>query len=74
MLHPVQEAGSDPVVQGATFDNESGTVNVPARTTAVFWENDVPLPTDVLDPNAPTALELVEEPGQQMFWFLPLIK
>jgi len=54
-------------MQGTKFDNESDTVTVPARTTAVFVENDVPLPTDVLDPNAPTALELVEEPGLRIF-------
>ena len=34
MLHPVQAASADPVVQTATFD--AGTFTVPAMTTAVF--------------------------------------
>ncbi len=38
-LHPVQAAGSDPVVKGASFSAVSGTFTVPARTTAVFVEN-----------------------------------
>ncbi|GAB4574388.1 MAG: pullulanase-type alpha-1,6-glucosidase [Anaerolineae bacterium] len=36
VLHPVQAASVDPVVQGAAFDAASGTFSVPARTTAVF--------------------------------------
>ncbi|MCA9981409.1 MAG: DUF3372 domain-containing protein, partial [Anaerolineales bacterium] len=36
VLHPVQQASLDTVVQGATFDTASGTFDVPARTTAVF--------------------------------------
>ncbi|NJL93409.1 MAG: DUF3372 domain-containing protein [Anaerolineae bacterium] len=35
-LHPVQAAGADPVVQGASYDVASGTFEVPAFTTAVF--------------------------------------
>ncbi|MDE2160488.1 MAG: DUF3372 domain-containing protein, partial [Burkholderiales bacterium] len=38
MLHPVQAAGSDPVVKGASYVAASGTFNVPARTVAVFVE------------------------------------
>ncbi|MEO1289313.1 MAG: alpha-1,6-glucosidase domain-containing protein, partial [Chloroflexota bacterium] len=35
-LHPVQQNSFDSVVQGASFDAETGTLNVPAWTTAVF--------------------------------------
>jgi pullulanase len=35
-LHPAQRNASDAVVRTATFDQDSGTFNVPARTTAVF--------------------------------------
>ncbi|MBX7465290.1 pullulanase-type alpha-1,6-glucosidase [Streptomyces sp. MAG02] len=35
-LHPRQAAGSDPVVETATYDRGSGTFTVPARTVAVF--------------------------------------
>ncbi|WP_338316130.1 pullulanase-type alpha-1,6-glucosidase, partial [Streptomyces bohaiensis] len=35
-LHPVQAAGADPVVRGASFDAEAGTFAVPGRTVAVF--------------------------------------
>jgi pullulanase/glycogen debranching enzyme len=35
-LHPVQAAGSDPVVRQAAFDPATGTFSIPARTVAVF--------------------------------------
>ncbi|MEU6226795.1 pullulanase-type alpha-1,6-glucosidase [Streptomyces sp. NPDC047042] len=35
-LHPVLRAGADPVVKSATYERESGTFAVPARTVAVF--------------------------------------
>ncbi|ANS80331.1 Neopullulanase [Serinicoccus hydrothermalis] len=35
-LSPVQAQGADPVVREATWDAESGTARVPARTVAVF--------------------------------------
>jgi pullulanase-type alpha-1,6-glucosidase len=35
-LSPVQADGSDPVVQGATWDAASGSATVPGRTVAVF--------------------------------------
>ncbi|MCC7208957.1 MAG: pullulanase-type alpha-1,6-glucosidase [Anaerolineae bacterium] len=35
-LHPVQAESVDPVVRGASWNAESGTFSVPARTTAVF--------------------------------------
>ncbi|UIX35181.1 pullulanase-type alpha-1,6-glucosidase [Streptomyces sp. GQFP] len=35
-LHPVLRAGVDPVVKSATYERESGTFAVPARTVAVF--------------------------------------
>ena len=35
-LHPVQAASSDPLVRAAAFDDASGTLSVPAYTTAVF--------------------------------------
>lgn len=37
-LHPVQAAGSDPVVKTASFVGVSGEFTVPARTVAVFVE------------------------------------
>ncbi|WP_406167300.1 pullulanase-type alpha-1,6-glucosidase [Streptomyces canus] len=35
-LHPVQVAGADSTVKGASYERESGTFAVPARTVAVF--------------------------------------
>ncbi|NDJ61581.1 MAG: DUF3372 domain-containing protein, partial [Chloroflexi bacterium] len=35
-LHPLQAESHDPVVQTASFAADSGTLTVPARTTAVF--------------------------------------
>jgi pullulanase-type alpha-1,6-glucosidase len=35
-LHQVQAGSNDPIVQESTFDSETGTFRVPARTTAVF--------------------------------------
>lgn len=35
-LHPIQQSSVDAIVQGATFDAETGTFTVAARTTAVF--------------------------------------
>ncbi|MCB5169305.1 pullulanase-type alpha-1,6-glucosidase [Streptomyces bambusae] len=35
-LHPLQAAGTDPVVKRAGFDRATGTFTVPARTAAVF--------------------------------------
>ncbi|MFF1722874.1 pullulanase-type alpha-1,6-glucosidase [Streptomyces sviceus] len=35
-LHPVQRAGADPTVKEASYEKESGTFAVPARTVAVF--------------------------------------
>jgi pullulanase-type alpha-1,6-glucosidase len=35
-LHPVQAAGSDAVVKTSSYDEETGTFTVPARTVAVF--------------------------------------
>ena len=35
-LHPVQAGSADPVVRGASFDGSTGTLQVPALTTAVF--------------------------------------
>jgi len=35
-LHPLQQASNDETVKGATFDGDTGTFTVPARTTAVF--------------------------------------
>jgi pullulanase-type alpha-1,6-glucosidase len=37
-LHPVLAASSDAVVQGSSFDADTGAFTVPARTTAVFVE------------------------------------
>ncbi|MFL6198653.1 MAG: alpha-1,6-glucosidase domain-containing protein, partial [Thermoanaerobaculia bacterium] len=38
VLHPVQAASVDPVVQGSAYDAGTCTVSVPGRTAAVFWE------------------------------------
>lgn len=35
-LHPLQAAGTDPVVKGSRYDRATGTFTVPARTVAVF--------------------------------------
>ncbi|WNM34664.1 pullulanase-type alpha-1,6-glucosidase [Streptomyces sp. Li-HN-5-11] len=35
-LHPVQAAGSDPVVKTSSYEAATGTFTVPARTVAVF--------------------------------------
>lgn len=35
-LHEVQQVSADSVVQTASFDNDTGSFTVPARTTAVF--------------------------------------
>lgn len=35
-LHPVQAAGTDPVLKTAAHDAATGTFTVPARTVAVF--------------------------------------
>ena len=35
-LHPVQQVSADPIVQGSSFEVETGTFTVPAYTTAVF--------------------------------------
>ncbi|MEU9322909.1 pullulanase-type alpha-1,6-glucosidase [Streptomyces canus] len=35
-LHPVQVAGADSTVKGASYERKSGTFAVPARTVAVF--------------------------------------
>ncbi|WP_327376787.1 pullulanase-type alpha-1,6-glucosidase [Streptomyces sp. NBC_01216] len=35
-LHPVQAGGADTVVRTASYERESGTFSVPARTVAVF--------------------------------------
>jgi hypothetical protein len=37
-LHPVQAAGSDPVVRTTTWSKATGKVRVPARTVAVLVE------------------------------------
>jgi pullulanase len=37
-LHPVLQSSGDPVVRGATFEADSGTLVVPGRTTAVFLQ------------------------------------
>ncbi|MFI9105821.1 pullulanase-type alpha-1,6-glucosidase [Streptomyces fildesensis] len=35
-LHPLQSAGSDPIVKTATYDKTTGTFTVPARTVAIY--------------------------------------
>jgi pullulanase/glycogen debranching enzyme len=37
-LHPIQAAGSDPLVKRARYDAASGTFTIPGRTTVVFVE------------------------------------
>ncbi|WP_343243992.1 pullulanase-type alpha-1,6-glucosidase [Streptomyces sp. SID13726] len=38
-LHPVQTAGADSTVRKASYERDSGTFGVPARTVAVFVRN-----------------------------------
>ncbi|NJC83352.1 pullulanase-type alpha-1,6-glucosidase [Planosporangium mesophilum] len=38
-LHPIQAAGSDPVVKRSGFDSSTGTLTVPGRTVAVFVQS-----------------------------------
>jgi pullulanase len=45
VLHPVQASSSDAVVGTAGFDPASGTFTVPARTTAVFVDQESEPPT-----------------------------
>ena len=40
-LHPVQAGGADPAVKDAWFEAATGTLVVPARTTAVFVDRSV---------------------------------
>ncbi|MEM6453664.1 MAG: pullulanase-type alpha-1,6-glucosidase [Acidobacteriota bacterium] len=37
VLHPVLQQSADPIVRTASYDAASGTFNVPAFTTGVFW-------------------------------------
>ncbi|MEZ4861654.1 MAG: pullulanase-type alpha-1,6-glucosidase [Caldilineaceae bacterium] len=41
-LHPALAHGADSIVQGASFDSQSGTFTIPARTTAVFVDGAAP--------------------------------
>ena len=43
-LHPVLKDSTDPVVRSAAFDVGTGGFTVPARTTAVFVQNQRPSP------------------------------
>jgi pullulanase/glycogen debranching enzyme len=38
-LHKIQRNGSDEVVKASAFERNSGSVSIPARTTAVFVQN-----------------------------------
>jgi hypothetical protein len=38
-LHRIQRNGSDEVVKASSFDRNSGSISIPARTTAVFVQN-----------------------------------
>ncbi len=40
LLHPIQQASYDPVVRTANFDTNTGTFTIPARTTAVFVQEN----------------------------------
>ncbi len=54
-LHPVQQNSADPVVQTASFDAETNTFSVPARTTAVFVLPEGALVLEVEPAPEPTA-------------------
>jgi pullulanase len=43
-LHPVLKESTDPLVRSASFNGETGTFSVPARTTAVFVSTAPPPP------------------------------
>ncbi len=38
VLHPIQQSSVDPIVKSSAFDGDTGTFEIPARTTAVFVE------------------------------------
>jgi len=49
-LHPVQQSSVDPRVAEASFDSDTGTFSVPARTTVVFQVGqEAPNPSPVSD-------------------------
>jgi len=49
-LHPVQQSSVDPRVAEASFDSDTGTFSVPARTTVVFQVGqEAPDPSPVSD-------------------------
>lgn len=64
-LHPVLANSVDPVVQTASYDGDSNTFSVPARTTAVFVAPQGAVaeePVEEAEPDAaPTEEEMIEE-------------
>jgi len=46
-LHPVLATSTDPVVQTAAFDADTGTFTVPGSTTAVFVLDEIPVQLDL---------------------------
>nr|WP_300338982.1 pullulanase-type alpha-1,6-glucosidase [Actinomyces sp.] len=57
VLHSIQAQGADPVVKQATFDGESGTASVPARTVAVYVEAE--------EATTPPTDEPTDKPSEQ---------
>ena len=51
-LHAVQQSSVDERLAEASFDGESGTFTVPARTAAVFvvGQGEAPVPTETAEP------------------------
>ncbi|MCO5186535.1 MAG: pullulanase-type alpha-1,6-glucosidase [Anaerolineae bacterium] len=47
-LHPVNRNSVDPVVRTASFDRDSGTFTIPARTAAVFVDGYIPTAVELI--------------------------
>jgi pullulanase-type alpha-1,6-glucosidase len=60
-LHPVQQASADPIVRTASFDQQSGSFTVPARTTAVFV-------TDITPPEVEVDVDFIRG-NPQVGWY-----
>lgn len=62
VLHPVQMASTDAVVQTTAFDPAAATFTIPGRTTAVFVLPEADTPAELV---APAVVEPTPEPTQK---------
>jgi hypothetical protein len=68
-LHPVLQNSVDNVVTQASFDLNTGTLTIPARTTVVYQETeDGPGPDPTPTPNA-----VIPEPGTSFLFGIGLL-